>query len=66
MTARAIVPTLSGAPSCQAAFPWCVQPHVVQERLGHSNIGTTMNIYAHVIPAQQKEAARLMGTSLHG
>ena len=24
----------------------CVQPHVVQQRLGHSNIGTTLDTYA--------------------
>jgi integrase len=43
-----------------------VQPHVVQQRLGHSNISTTMDIYGHVIPAQQQDAARRLATSLHG
>ena len=29
---------------------------VVQERLGHSNIATTMNIYSHVTPTMQENA----------
>ena len=32
------------------------QPKVVQERLGHANIGTTMNIYSHVTPTMQSDA----------
>jgi integrase len=31
-------------------------PKVVQERLGHSTITTTMNIYSHVTPTRQKAA----------
>ncbi len=31
-------------------------PKVVQERLGHSTITTTMNIYSHVTPTMQKSA----------
>lgn len=33
-----------------------VQPKVVQERLGHSTIAITMNIYSHVIPSMQRDA----------
>lgn len=33
-----------------------VHPRVVMEILGHSQIGTTMNIYAHVLPRVQREA----------
>ncbi|HMO59576.1 MAG TPA: tyrosine-type recombinase/integrase [Roseiflexaceae bacterium] len=33
-----------------------VHPCVVMEILGHSQIGTTMNIYAHVLPRIQREA----------
>ena len=29
---------------------------VVQERLGHSTITTTMNIYSHVTPTMQRSA----------
>jgi site-specific recombinase XerD len=33
-----------------------VHPRVVMEILGHSQISTTMNIYAHVLPRVQREA----------
>jgi integrase len=33
-----------------------VHPRVVMEVLGHSQIGTTMNIYAHVLPRVQRDA----------
>ena len=32
-------------------------PKVVQERLGHSTISVTLDIYNHVIPGLQKDAA---------
>lgn len=32
---------------------------VVAERLGHSNVQTTLHTYAHVLPGQQAEAARI-------
>jgi integrase len=34
-----------------------VHPKVVQERLGHSQIGVTMDTYSHVLPSMQREAA---------
>ena len=34
-----------------------VNAKVVQERLGHSEIDTTMNIYTHSMKGLQKEAA---------
>lgn len=34
-----------------------VHPKIVQERLGHSQIGITMNIYSHVLPSMQREAS---------
>lgn len=34
-----------------------VHPKVVSERLGHSQVGITLNIYSHVLPAMQREAA---------
>lgn len=33
-----------------------VHPKVVQERLGHSTITTTLDTYSHVIPSMQKES----------
>jgi len=33
-----------------------VHPKIVQERLGHSSIEVTLNIYSHVIPSLQKTA----------
>lgn len=34
-----------------------IHPKIVQERLGHSNIATTLNIYSHVLPGLQEAAA---------
>ena len=34
-----------------------INPKVVSERLGHSSISVTMDIYSHVIPGMQEEAA---------
>jgi integrase len=34
-----------------------VSAKVVSERLGHSSIGITLDIYSHVLPGMQKEAA---------
>lgn len=34
-----------------------VHPKIVQERLGHANIGTTLDIYSHVSPGLQAAAA---------
>jgi integrase len=34
-----------------------VHPKVVQERLGHSSIAVTMDIYSHVLPAVESDAA---------
>ena len=34
-----------------------VNPKVVQEMLGHANISQTMDIYSHVLPNMQDEAA---------
>jgi integrase len=33
-----------------------VHPKVVQEILGHSEIGMTLNTYSHVLPTMQKDA----------
>ena len=34
-----------------------VHPKVVQERLGHSTIGITLDVYSHVLPAMETDAA---------
>ena len=34
-----------------------MHPKVVSERLGHANIGVTMDIYSHVMPGMQEAAA---------
>lgn len=35
-------------------------PKIVSERLGHASIHTTLDVYSHVIPTMQKEAATKM------
>ncbi|MFC1917633.1 tyrosine-type recombinase/integrase [Chloroflexota bacterium] len=47
-----------------------IHPKIVQERLGHSSIATTLDIYSHVVPGLQQAAAKrfedgLPGTSLY-
>ena len=34
-----------------------MHPKVVQERLGHSNVSITLDLYSHVSPAMQSDAA---------
>ena len=34
-----------------------VHPKVVQEQLGHSRIGITLDLYSHLFPSLGKEAA---------
>jgi integrase len=41
-----------------------VHPRVIMEILGHSEIGTTMNLYAHVIPEVQESAMQLLSQAL--
>jgi len=42
-----------------------VPPNVVQQRLGHKKIEITLGIYAHVLPGQQRDAARRLSLLLH-
>lgn len=37
-----------------------VHPKIVQERLGHANIAMTLDIYSHVLPSMQEDAALKM------
>lgn len=41
-------------------------PRTIMETLGHSQISTTMNVYAHVIPQLQREATARVGAALLG
>lgn len=43
-----------------------LSPRVVMETLGHSQIGITMDTYAHVLPSLQREAADRMNDLLAG
>ena len=35
-----------------------VHPKIVSERLGHANIGITLDTYSHVLPGLQQAAAK--------
>ena len=41
-----------------------VHPKIVSERLGHSNISVTMDIYSHVMPGMQEMAAQAIDDRL--
>ncbi|KUF06777.1 tyrosine recombinase XerC [Leucobacter sp. G161] len=41
-------------------------PKIVQERLGHSTIATTMNIYSHVTPTMQRSAIDRLAKHVDG
>jgi integrase len=41
-----------------------VHPKVVQERLGHYSIAITMDIYSHLTPNMQADAAARLDTAL--
>jgi integrase len=41
-----------------------VQPRVVMETLGHSQISVTMDTYSHVLPALNSEVAQKMNAVL--
>ena len=34
-----------------------VHPKIASERLGHSKVGITLDLYSHVLPTMQTEAA---------
>ena len=41
-----------------------VHPKIVQERLGHSSIAITMDIYSHLMPNMQADAAAKVDAAL--
>jgi integrase len=42
-----------------------VHPKIVSERLGHSSIALTLDVYSHVLPGMQDEAAIKLNTLLY-
>jgi integrase len=41
-----------------------IHPKIVSERLGHSTVGITLDVYSHVLPGMQEEAARKIDVAL--
>jgi integrase len=41
-----------------------VHPKIAQERLGHSTIGVTLDLYSHVLPGMQEDAAATVDASI--
>ena len=43
-----------------------VHPKVVSERLGHSSVAITLDVYSHVVPAMEEEAAAKVAAVVFG
>jgi len=43
-----------------------VHPKIVQERLGHANVGITLDIYSHSKPTLQRDAAEMIAERVFG
>lgn len=43
-----------------------VHPRVVQERMGHANVGITLGTYSHVTPAMDASAAEVIAAAIFG
>jgi integrase len=41
-----------------------VHPKVASERLGHSKVGITLDLYSHVLPGMQREAAEMVDAAI--
>lgn len=41
-----------------------VHPKVASERLGHSRVGVTLDIYSHVVEGMQSEAVSLVDAAM--
>jgi integrase len=41
-----------------------IHPKVASERLGHSKVGVTLDLYSHVLPGMQEDAAALVDAAL--
>jgi hypothetical protein len=42
------------------------RPGAKPKRLGHSTVGITLDLYSHVTPSMQREAARALDALLQG
>ena len=43
-----------------------IHPKVVSERLGHSTVAFTMDVYSHAIPSMEAEAAEAIANLVRG
>lgn len=43
-----------------------VNPKVASERLGHHSVAFTLDVYSHVVPGMQAEAAEQISDLIHG
>jgi integrase len=43
-----------------------VHPKIASERLGHSKVGITLDLYSHVLPGMQDEAASQVNALISG
>jgi hypothetical protein len=41
-----------------------VHPKIASERLGHSKVGITLDLYSHVMPGMQEDAAAMVDAKL--
>jgi len=41
-----------------------VHPKIAQERLGHSSVGITLDLYSHVLPGMQEDAVARVDAAL--
>jgi hypothetical protein len=41
-----------------------VHPKIAQERLGHSSVAVTLDLYSHVLPGMQQEAVSRIDAAL--
>ena len=44
----------------------CINPKVVSERFGHASVSVTMDVYQHVQPGMQAQAATTFETTTLG
>jgi integrase len=43
---------------------WRLYPKVASERLGHSKVGITLDLYSHILPGMQEDAAAKVDAAL--